>query len=925
MVNITLSDIKKREINRQPSTVLEFATDNCRICFESANSTKSIYDIRDLLKECAKSSANSNEYVEQCIQLVENTNNPELNTILKEEVLPKVDSYILRDLSNSDSINESSRELVNEQIESNKICDRIIDNHNDISNRYDFSNLLEKCKDPEIITDKVCEVVNSFDIPGYAKVQTAIEESSYLFMKNHINENQPNRVRLIEDFFRLADEIHPEDKSNIDAVVKASPLLKPETKDILLNPAPKRIIIFKTTKVESPDDHEFSTPEELFDHTINYSDANNAGDNFSRFFHYVLNYIVVNSGDEDNIHIKTILFYQIPKMYDLITEKKKSDPDLDKIITAISGVLSIYISKLNTFVDNIDNGKVAINLKLFKDDLETLQDKFSDAKDIVYPRYNIESMTYVPLKENKFKISLSQYKKSNYGPFTSKVQEAEKIVAHKFHENTSPLAEEYKIHQEYLASNFDNIYESILESGNIDMEFASYSYEKESDPNLHKELCEVCRDINDSILKDTYYKCYYEMTDNLINFRLRDTTPVSLDEEEIATAESYITEANLERMYNIYIPAQFTHDNYNIKEDAIRYFSKNPDHDLFETFLEYCSICEIPKDTVESIYESVLSRVNNKIGFITNNSYLIDSYQPEEDIPTNIIFESFGGIQSLLLESDPQQDIQDRLKKYGYKEEDDREPSEEDKRKIQQIKSGKVKPAGAHEIVQKKPDPNSYDDTIQNEPQRNMTGNNAKLVTKGIGNRLADIKNHDDQAARGLDAKVNMFIKACKKALISDRREAIIKGSIIPSFSKALRIGIALIGLGAGSKAVGTHLAGKSSINFIAKHSKFIGKVVGILTPMITAFGGMAISKQLTRKERLLMLDDIQVELKVLDKEIQMADQNNQINKYRALLKIQRDLQREENRIKYGISNDSAGIGNMSDQDYDAISSGSRD
>ena len=119
------------------------------------------------------------------------------------------------------------------------------------------------------------------------------------------------------------------------------------------------------------------------------------------------------------------------------------------------------------------------------------------------------------------------------------------------------------------------------------------------------------------------------------------------------------------------------------------------------------------------------------------------------------------------------------------------------------------------------------------------------------------------------------LVKGMKDSMVSDRREAIIKGSIIPSFSRCLKNGAALAILGIASG--------------------------NIVVPVIAAIGGLAMSKKLTKKERLLLLDEIETELEVVDKEIQMADSNNQINKYRALLQYKKELQRQYQRIRYNI------------------------
>ena len=138
---------------------------------------------------------------------------------------------------------------------------------------------------------------------------------------------------------------------------------------------------------------------------------------------------------------------------------------------------------------------------------------------------------------------------------------------------------------------------------------------------------------------------------------------------------------------------------------------------------------------------------------------------------------------------------------------------------------------------------------------------------------MKDMNSKEKAWSKDIDMNFNRMYKACKDALISDRREAIIKGSVIPSFSKCIKIGIALAGL------------------------TFINPVAAAAT----AIGGFAMSKNLTRKERLLLLDDIETELEVLDKEIALAERNDNMKKYRQLLKYKKDLQRQYQRIRYNV------------------------
>ena len=109
--------------------------------------------------------------------------------------------------------------------------------------------------------------------------------------------------------------------------------------------------------------------------------------------------------------------------------------------------------------------------------------------------------------------------------------------------------------------------------------------------------------------------------------------------------------------------------------------------------------------------------------------------------------------------------------------------------------------------------------------------------------------------------------------MTNNRREAIIKGSLIPSFSRCLVAGITLAGIA----------------------------TVNLPLAIITAMGGIACSAHLNKKERLLLLDEIETELEVVDKELNIADSNNNMKKYRALLRYKKELQRQYQRIKYNI------------------------
>ena len=143
----------------------------------------------------------------------------------------------------------------------------------------------------------------------------------------------------------------------------------------------------------------------------------------------------------------------------------------------------------------------------------------------------------------------------------------------------------------------------------------------------------------------------------------------------------------------------------------------------------------------------------------------------------------------------------------------------------------------------------------------------------GLKTKYKEFSTKEKEISRNLDNAARTLVKSMKDALVSNRREAIIKGSVIPSFSRCIKASIAIATIG----------------------------YFSLPAALIAAIGGFALSKKLTKRERLLLLDEIETELEVVDKELSIADSNNEIKKYRALLKYKKDLQRQYQRIKYNI------------------------
>ena len=153
--------------------------------------------------------------------------------------------------------------------------------------------------------------------------------------------------------------------------------------------------------------------------------------------------------------------------------------------------------------------------------------------------------------------------------------------------------------------------------------------------------------------------------------------------------------------------------------------------------------------------------------------------------------------------------------------------------------------------------------------------NGIKVAIQGMKSKVKNLGAKEKEISRDIDVATNALTKAIQTALTNDRREAIIKGSVIPSFSKCIKSAIALGG---------------------------VAIVFDPTMAAITLIGGLGASKYLNDKERMLLLDEVEVELKVVEKELSMAENSNDMKKYRQLLSYQRKLKKEAFKLKYKLS-----------------------
>lgn len=150
---------------------------------------------------------------------------------------------------------------------------------------------------------------------------------------------------------------------------------------------------------------------------------------------------------------------------------------------------------------------------------------------------------------------------------------------------------------------------------------------------------------------------------------------------------------------------------------------------------------------------------------------------------------------------------------------------------------------------------------------------NIKLLSNKLQKIMQKASDIDKEASRRIDGSVNTFVSGMQRAARNDNREAIIRGSILPSASKIVKAAI----LDTGVALINPALA------------------------VILAVGQFAVSKKMKVKERQLVLDEIDIELEMCKRYLRQAEDQNDLEAQKKILQIQRNLERQRQRIKYNM------------------------
>ena len=152
--------------------------------------------------------------------------------------------------------------------------------------------------------------------------------------------------------------------------------------------------------------------------------------------------------------------------------------------------------------------------------------------------------------------------------------------------------------------------------------------------------------------------------------------------------------------------------------------------------------------------------------------------------------------------------------------------------------------------------------------------NTIKLAISNLKKGAVKLSDKDKQLSTSIDVAANNVSKGLERAVMNGNREAVLRGSIIPSASKCIKIALVTGAAWAVSPAVA----------------------------IIGAIGAFVCSKKMQAKERQLVLDDIEIELKMCERYMRQAEDENDMKKIRQIEIMQRNLERQRQRIKYKMT-----------------------
>ena len=178
-------DITKDESNRDTMIERLFT-----LCCNTENAEKYMPYLVKFMDEAHIYSAHSNALV----------------SCFVENIAPAIEDVNKAIAEISKIKNDKLRCTLMEAVNNNVTIDKIIDNHNKISKRFNVdAYTLEHAfyMDPVDVSNQICEWIDTYNMPGYAKLQTVVEETGYMLQKCGAKYDRNDVLRSVVEYFLI--------------------------------------------------------------------------------------------------------------------------------------------------------------------------------------------------------------------------------------------------------------------------------------------------------------------------------------------------------------------------------------------------------------------------------------------------------------------------------------------------------------------------------------------------------------------------------------------------------------------------------------------------------------------------------------------------------------------------------------------------
>ncbi len=171
--------------------------------------------------------------------------------------------------------------------------------------------------------------------------------------------------------------------------------------------------------------------------------------------------------------------------------------------------------------------------------------------------------------------------------------------------------------------------------------------------------------------------------------------------------------------------------------------------------------------------------------------------------------------------------------------------------------------------------------------------NTLRLAANNLRRAAIKLTEKEKAASNSVDMMVNQIAKSMDKEMSAAERERIVRGQILPPASKCLKYALAF-------------------------------GITALVKPELAVIGAIGLfftRKKSTMRERQMALDEIEIELKMCDRYIRIYEDQQDMEKLRQCEMIQRNLLRQQQRIRYKMKvdfhhADISSVKNVGGEDY---------